>query len=393
MDKMDPRKIVVPVIVLALLAAGAWTFLPNTLLGGKELKTLTAHFPRTVAIYEGSDVRVLGVPVGTVDTVTPSGTDVVVTMSYDAEVKVPDDAAAVIVSPSVVGDRFVQLTPVYTDGPVLDDGATLEADRTAVPLELDQIYQSLDDLTVALGPNGANAEGALTDLLETTAANFGGQGAKFHQTIEDFSELTSTLDDNKEELFGSAAALEGFIRTLARNDGTVRQFNQSLASVSEMLAGERDELAASLRNLAVAMKQVSGFVKENRELLGSNIKGLNRVAKVLVKQRDALDEILSAAPVALNNLALTYNPQAGTLDTRANLQEIGGQIESDPATFLCGITNQADKPGQVCDAIKDILDDLPAAPRVAAFGQADEWGDVREPDEYDPTLGGLVDPR
>ena len=382
---MDLKKIVVPAIIVALVVAAAFTWH-----GGEERKTLTAHFPRTVSIYEGSDVRVLGVPIGTVDTVTPSGTDVVVTMSYDAAVKVPDDAAAVIVSPSIVGDRFVQLTPVYTDGPILGDGATLQADRTAVPLELDQVYESLDELTVALGPNGANAKGALTDLLETTAANFGGQGAKFHQTIQDFSQLTGTLDDNKEELFGSAEALEGFIKTLARNDKTVRKFNQSLASVSQMLAGERTELAASLRNLAVAMKQVSGFVKENREILGSNIKGLNRVAKVLVKQRGALDEILSAAPIALNNLALTYNPQAGTLDTRANIQELGHQIETDPATLLCGIVNQADQAGQVCDVIKDILKDLPAAPRVAALGQA---GGVRELDQFDPTLGGLVDAR
>ena len=378
---MDLKKVVVPAIVVALLVATAFTFL-----GGEKRKTLTAHFPRSISIYEGSDVRVLGVPIGTVDTVTPSGTDVTVTMSYDAGVKVPEDAKAVIVSPSIVGDRFVQLTPVWTDGPVLDDGATLQTDRTAVPLELDQIYQSLDDLTVALGPDGANAKGALTDLLETTAANFGGQGAKFHQTIQDLSQLTGTLDDNKDELFGSAQALEGLIRTLARNDSTVRRFNQSLASVSEMLAGERTELAASLRNLAVAMKQVSGFVKENREILGSNIKGLNRVAKVLVKQRGALDEILTAGPVALNNLALTYNPQAGTLDTRANIQELGNQITSDPATLLCGIVNQADQAGEACDVIKDILEDLPAVPRAAAFGE----GGTREPERFDPSLGGLV---
>ena len=125
----------------------------------------------------------------------------------------------------------------------MEDRATLTTDDTAVPLELDQIYQSLDDLTVALGPNGANSEGALTDLLQTTAANFGGQGAKFHQTIQDFSKLTGTLDDNKEELFGSARALEGFISTLAKNDTTVRKFNRSLASVSTMLSGERDELS------------------------------------------------------------------------------------------------------------------------------------------------------
>ena len=51
------------------------------------------------------------------------------------------------------------------------------------------------------------------------------------------------------------------------------------------------------------MQRGLGFVKDNREILGRNIKGLNRVAKVLVKQRGALDEILTTGPVALNNLA------------------------------------------------------------------------------------------
>jgi phospholipid/cholesterol/gamma-HCH transport system substrate-binding protein len=130
-------------------------------------------------------------------------------------------------------------------------------------------------------------------------------------------------------------------------------------------------------------------VKENREILGSNIKGLNRVAKVLVKQRNALDEILTDAPIALNNLALTYNPQAGTLDTRANLQELGHQIASDPATLLCGFVNQADQAGQVCNAIKDILGGLPPLPRAGAFGQG--GGGAAAPEQFDPTLGGLVE--
>src|SRR5687767_8628504 len=112
------RKFVVPGIILALLAAAAFVMFQ-----GEERKTLTAHFPRTIAVYEGSEVRVLGVPIGTVDSVTPSGTDVVVTMSYDAKTKVPADAEAVIIAPSLVGDRFIQLTPVYEGGEVLEDGA------------------------------------------------------------------------------------------------------------------------------------------------------------------------------------------------------------------------------------------------------------------------------
>jgi phospholipid/cholesterol/gamma-HCH transport system substrate-binding protein len=284
---MSLQKLIVPVVLVALLAAAA-----VTMFDGEDRKTVTALFPRTVSVYEGSDVRVLGVPVGTVDTVTPSGTDVVVTMSYDAEVKIPADAEAVIISPSVVGDRYVQLTPAYDGGDVLTDDATLDLDRTAVPLELDEIYSGLDKLNVALGPNGANRTGALSDLLQVTADNFGGQGEQFNQTIQDFGEFSQTLSDNREELFSSAEALQGFVSTLAENDQTVRDFNQSLSQVSGVLEGEREELKAALRNLSGALGQVSTFVRDNEEILGRNISGLNRVTKVLVKQRDALDQIL-----------------------------------------------------------------------------------------------------
>lgn len=367
------KRVAVPVVLVLLLVAAALTMFRSD-----DTKTLTAVFPRTISIYEGSDVRVLGVPVGTVDEVTPSGTEVEVTMHYDADVQVPADAQAVIIAPSIVGDRFVQLTPVYEGGKVLADGATLDQERTAVPLELDQIYTSLDDLTVALGPNGANENGALSDLLETTAENFGGQGAQFQQTIKDFGKFSTTLDDNKEELFGSARKLQGFIGTLATNDRTVREFNDSLAEVSTMLAGEREELAAALRNLGVALGQVSTFVKENRDALGTNISGLNRVSKVLVQRRAELDKILDAAPLALNNLALTYNPEAGTLDTNANIGELVHQIESDPDTLLCGLLSQADTSDSLCKIVQQVLG------RAAPGG-----GSAAE--RFDPTLAGLVE--
>ncbi len=364
------------VIVILAVAAGL------TLLDTAEKKTVTAHFPRTVSLYEGSDVRVLGVPVGTVEKVTPSGTDVVVEMSYDEDVQVPADATAVIVAPSIVGDRYVQLAPAYTGGAELEDGAVLEVDRTATPLELDDIYGSLDRLVVALGPNGANKDGALTDLLERTAENFGGEGAQFRQTLTDLGTLSETLDNNKEELFGSAAQLENFVKTLADNDTTVREFNQSLASVSSMLSGEREELAQALDNLSSALGEVTTFVRTNKETFGANIKGLNRVAKVLVKQRTALDETLAAAPLALNNLALTYNPQAGTLDTNANLGNLTNELTNDPAILLCGFVSQVDDSGALCDLIDSIL------PRSGPFGAGTGSSSGKR---FDLSLGGLVE--
>jgi phospholipid/cholesterol/gamma-HCH transport system substrate-binding protein len=314
-------RIVTALVVVALVAV---MFLVLT--GGGDKKYVTASFPRTVSLYEGSDVRILGVSVGKVESVEPSGTSVKVRFWYDAKYDVPADANAVLIAPAIVGDRFVQLAPVYKGGAKLADNAVLGLDRTQVPLELDEIYQSIDDLTVALGPHGANQDGALTRLLDTTAGNFAGQGQQFHETIENLGRLTSTLSNNKDELFGTATEIERFVKALAANDKTVRDFNDSLASAAGVLAGERADLSAALHNLGGAMKEVSTFVRENKDALSKNIKGLNVIAKILVKQRAALDEVLKVAPTTLDNLYHAYNNRTGTLDTRANLAELTGAL-------------------------------------------------------------------
>jgi phospholipid/cholesterol/gamma-HCH transport system substrate-binding protein len=390
-DKVDGiTRILAVVAVVAVVVALVIVALP-----GQDKKYLTASFPRTVSLYEGSDVRILGVPVGKVESVTPAGTDVVVKMWYDAKYDVPSDAQAVIISPSIVGDRFVQLTPVYKKGErALPSHAVLTTKSTSTPLELDQIYQSIDNLSVALGPQGANRQGSLTRLLDSTAANFEGEGAQFHQTIKDVSRFTGTLDDNKEELFGTARELERFVSALAKNDTTVRRFNDSLTSASDLLDDERNDLAAALRNLGVAMEAVQGFVEQNRSTLSHNIKGLDQVSKVLVKQRAALDEVLTVAPTTLANLFHTYNPAAGTLDTRTNLGETINGLTADPVKILCGIVAQSnvDKAGasKVCDALKTLP--VPKA-RSAALNGPTSVTSTREVEHVDRSLGGILEVR
>lgn len=379
-------------LAVALVAALLVAFWP-----GAQMKTVTADFPRTVALYEGSDVKILGVAVGTVDKVTPSGTTVRVELSYDAKQKLPDDVKAVVISPSVVGDRFVQMTPAYDGGPVLADRAKLGVDRTAMPLELDQIFGSINDLNIALGPDGANKPdssgvGPLTRLLDTTARNFGGQGVQFNKTLKDLGAFTKTLADNKDELFGTLAQVGDFTKTLARNDDTVRRFNDSLAGGAELLAGERQDLAAVLRNLSVAMREVRGFIKDNRGSLTRNISGLNRISKTLAKRRAELDEILRVAPAALNNLYLAGNARQGTLDTRANVGKSVGELESDPAAVLCSLvgkgSNKADAQ-QACNAITAGLKP-PKAPGRAPFA-AQAATKPRVPEPVDTSLGGLLE--
>jgi phospholipid/cholesterol/gamma-HCH transport system substrate-binding protein len=373
---------VVAGLVLVLLLGAVLLLLP-----GSDQKHVTAEFPRAISLYEGSDVKILGVGVGKVDSVDPEGTKVVVKFHYDAKYKVPADAKAAVISPSIVGDRFIQLTPVYTKGAVLADNARIGLDRTATPLELDQIFGSITDLTTALGPDGANkpdasGTGALTRLLDSTAKNFGGQGVQFNQTLHNLSKFTKTLADNKDQLFGTVSEVEKFTNTLAKNDDTVRQFNDSLASGAQLLADEREDLANVLKNLSVAMTEVKSFVADNKAILSTNIKELNQLSKVLVKNRAALDETLTAAPVALNNLFLAYNESSGTLDTRANIGESAAKLSSTPSVVLCALV--PDACGQLSSVVK-----LLGLQRTGALTQG-TTSSVTEVEPIDRTLGGLV---
>jgi phospholipid/cholesterol/gamma-HCH transport system substrate-binding protein len=381
-------RIVVLVVLGALVIAGV-----SALLTGGGDKQVTAMFPRTVSVYEGSDVRVLGVKIGTIDTVEPAGTSVKVSMTYDSEVKVPQDVKAAIIAPSVVGDRYVQLTPVYSGGETLDDNATLGLNRTAVPLELDEIYQNLSDIAVALGPDGANKDGSLTRLLRSTARNFGGQGEQFNETIRNLSRFTTTLDNRKEDIFGTAREIEVFVRALEENDQTVRDFNDSLQSAASLLEEERDDLAAALKHLGTAMVEVRRFVNDNEAALSRNIKGLVQVTDVFVKRRAELEEVLQVAPGALSNLFHTYNPSAGTLDTRSNISYNEKLLVEDPALVLCEFIGIADPNDQACDQLKERLGSPAGRAAVGAGAHRMVQGPARgvvEVEPIDTTLGGIL---
>ena len=279
---------------------------------------VTAWFGAAVGLYPGSDVRVLGIPVGTVTDVVPAGDRVRVDMLVDESYDIPADADAVVLAPSLVSDRYVQFAPVYSGGPTMRDGAEVPLERTATPVELDAVYGALDDLSVALGPTGANREGALQDLLDVGAANLDGNGEALNQTLTGFSQAVQTLAENREDLFSSVENLQVFTTALATVDAQVGQFNENLAAVAAQLAGEREDLAAAIATLSSALGQVATFVQQNTALLTTNVDRLADVTLTLVQQRTALAQVLELAPAALSNVSRAYNPDTGTLDTRDN---------------------------------------------------------------------------
>jgi virulence factor Mce-like protein len=306
------------VIVAAALVAGGMLIYQATHKG----KQVTAYFSEAIGVYPGSTVRVLGVPVGTVDAVQPVGTGVKVTMSVGSGVAVPAGARAVVVSASVVSDRYVQLTPAYTGGPQLADGAVIPVSRTAVPVEVDQIYTSINRLTQALGPNGLNRNGALSELTKTGAANLTGNGGNLHAMVTQFGALSKTLGDNSGNLFATISNLQQFTSMLKANDGQVREAEQQLSDVSGFLASDRQDLGAALHELSIALGQVQGFIANNRGLIKSNVTKLASITRLLVDEKASLAEALNDVPLAADNVVNAYDATNHTLDGRGDLNEL-----------------------------------------------------------------------
>ncbi|AIS01838.1 MCE family protein [Streptomyces glaucescens] len=336
------RKLLTGALALAVLVAAGLTAVRVL---GSDGTRLTAYFDRAVGIYAGSDLRILGVRVGEVESVRPQGTTVRVGLRLDEGVRVPEGARAVVVAPSVVADRYVQLTPAYRAGPALADGAVLPAARNRTPVEIDQLYDSITELGRALGPDGANSTGALSDLLRTGAANLDGNGEAIGDSVEQFGKAARTLDGSSGDLFATLSRLQVLTTMLKDKDDDVRTAQERLDEVIGFFADNKDDLAGALEELGTALGQVKTFIQDNRGELKENVDRLVPITRTLVEQRASLAEALDVAPLAAGNIVNAYNPDTRTLDGRANLNEIslGGPLLPLPATGGAAGSGEGDR--------------------------------------------------
>jgi phospholipid/cholesterol/gamma-HCH transport system substrate-binding protein len=318
--------------IIALISVGL------VLTAGPPGKQITAYFTQAIGVYPGSTVRILGLQVGSIDSVQPVGTSVKVTMTVNGGVPVPANADAVVVSASVVADRYIQLTPPYTSGPQLASGAVIPVNRTLVPVEVDELYSSLEKLANDLGPNGVNKNGALSDVINVGAANLAGNGADYNQMINQLGQATRTLSGSRGNFFATVNNLEQFTSMLNQENSQVQLAQEQLAQVFGFLSGDRAELAGALNELATALGQVKYFIADNRGLITTNLSKLSSITQILVNERASLAQALDVLPLAVDNVVGAYDPVTHVLDGRGDLRELEpiGNFETADSTSSGG---------------------------------------------------------
>src|SRR6202034_1578282 len=121
--------------LIVLLVSGLFVLMRAT---DQTARTVViGYFDNSSGLFPGDDVRIRGVPVGKVDKIEPQPLRSKITFWFDRKYQVPAEAKAAILSPQLVTGRAIQLTPPYTGGPTMANGAVIPQDRTAVPVEWD----------------------------------------------------------------------------------------------------------------------------------------------------------------------------------------------------------------------------------------------------------------
>lgn len=330
--------------VVLIASASAFLLVGHVL----QPTTITATFTSANAIYAGDEVRIAGVEVGTVTAIRPVGTHAELTLEVDSGVHIPLDAKAVIVAPNLVAARFVQLTPAYSGGPQIPDGADIPVERTAVPVEWDEVKEQLTRLATDLGPHGDVDSSSIGRFIDSTANAMDGNGEKLRHTLAELAGISRVFAEGSGDIALMIENLDTFVAVLRDSNAQIVQFQDRLASLSSVLDGSRSDLDAALTNLSSAVADVRRFVSANRGRTTEQLQRLTAVTQNLVDHRGDLEQVLHVAPSALANAYNMMDPRTGGASGVFVLNNM-----ANPTMFFCGMISAlenvtAPETGELC---------------------------------------------
>jgi phospholipid/cholesterol/gamma-HCH transport system substrate-binding protein len=326
-------------VVLLLLTPGC---VPQIGPGfGKDTMTITALFPDAAGLFVGNDVGVLGVPVGTVTAIEPEGDHVRVSLEVDADRRFPADVGAVVVARSVATDRYVELTPVYHQGPTLQDGAVIARDRTRSPVDFDQVLEAINRFSTGIAGSQETLD-AVRRFIDTGSTALDGQGKQLNRSVTSLADAVNGVSGQRQEITGTLTALDQLVATIATNEQTVRTFVRQVSRATGQLAAERGDFRSALRSLDRAVTAIARFAVDNRGAVIRSIGSSTDVMRSLMRKQRQMAEILEVMPVALENISRL--PVKRRLPVRTNPLILAPF--SDELTGLCDLL-----PFGLCDVL------------------------------------------
>ncbi|MGB9376059.1 MAG: MCE family protein [Mycobacteriales bacterium] len=197
-------------------------------------KTFTTIVPVTLKadrignqLLIGSDVKLRGIIVGEVRSVSSNGTNATIKLALKPGSigQIPSNVSARLLPKTLFGERFVNLiVPAAASAQHIRSGDVIRQDRSSTSLELERVFDDLMPLLKTLDPYKLNA---------TLGA------------------LATALDGRGDQLGANFVALDAYLKKLNPEMPTIQADLRGLADLSETYADAAPDLLALLRNMTV----------------------------------------------------------------------------------------------------------------------------------------------
>lgn len=275
------------------------------------MKTVCADFPDAIGLYEGNNVAMLGVPVGSISGIEQRERSVRVTMKVDSGLDLPADVGAVTVASSIVTDRRVEFSRPYVSGPKFDVDECITKTRTP---------KGISDVLDGINRTAAEVLGGDS---ESDAEEGQRQLAAFVENIDRLVDGTG----NQANL--ALAAVSKIIGDPAAKDATARRMIDSTAELSNMfitswpdfenvlsrLSSVARLIQGSTNGLGMAVDYANDFLPVIVRNIGKYDKQLYGLADALVpfshellKRVDNIGEFFAYLPVAIGKVPGLVDP-------------------------------------------------------------------------------------
>lgn len=270
--------------------------------GGRRV--VTAEFGSAEGVYVGSQVRIVGVEVGIVEEIDPSGPVVRVRLSLEPGTRLPADVGAVVMNPAVIADRFVELTPAYVDGPTFPDDGVIPVQRTRAPLDFDEFVSSLNTVSSAFSTGADEASRG----LDRGAAALDGRGETLSRAIRNLSTVSTVGGDRARDLDAIVTELAVLMDAAGGRDETMRDLVLGLDDLGRQLRDDRIDVAAPVEDLRVILDELDAIVAARGEDITETVAATREVTALYARHRADFVEFLDLYPVMMENLAASIGP-------------------------------------------------------------------------------------
>ena len=208
-----------------------------------------------------ADVRISGVPVGKVKTITPDKQ----TGRADVEIQLqsryaplPSNAKAILRQKTLLGETYVELTPGDPNAEPIAEGGELPSTQVSDTVELDEILRSFDPKTRA----------AFQDWMQTQAQAITGRGRDLNDALGNlgpFAEDTATIVDilnRQEEAVTQLVSNTGIVfEALTERDGQLRSLIENTNTVFTTTAERDEELQGGVPGAADVRARVADHAR------------------------------------------------------------------------------------------------------------------------------------